>query len=171
VIPASLQKKTVSLLEEYFGIRILDEAQQCIEELQSPDYYPEIVKEAINLALDKGASFVDPLVRLLEHLHAKKTFKIEDLENGCMLYGSLLEDIGIDLPKAPTQFGEVVARLILSCGLRFEAVEGILKTMEDTYFRKEIFSSVTKTLEANPAGQAILSSHGAVIDACNSLLK
>ncbi|XP_047070639.1 eukaryotic translation initiation factor-like [Lolium rigidum] len=171
VIPASLQKKTISLLEEYFGIRILDEAQQCIEELQSPDYYPEIVKEAINLALDKGASFVDPLVRLLEHLHAKKTFKTEDLENGCMLYGALLEDIGIDLPKAPTQFGEVVARLILSCGLRFEAVEGILKTMEDTFFRKDIFSSVTRTLEANPAGQAILSSHAAVMDACNSLLK
>jgi len=119
--------------------------------------------------LDKGASFVDPLVRLLEHLHTKKTFKTEDLENGCLLYGSLLEDIGIDLPKAPTQFGEVVARLILSCGLRFEAVERILKTMEDTFFRKAIFNSVTKTLEANPAGQAILSSHGAVIDTCNSL--
>ncbi|XP_037486223.1 eukaryotic translation initiation factor [Triticum dicoccoides] len=169
VIPAGLQKKTASLLEEYFGIRILDEAQQCIEELQSPDYHPEIVKEAINLALDKGASFVDPLVKLLEHLYTKKTFKTEDLENGCLLYGSLLEDIGIDLPKAPTQFGEVVARLILSCGLRFEAVEGILKAMEDTFFRKAIFTAVTKTLEADPAGQAILSSHAAVVDACNSL--
>jgi translation initiation factor 4G len=66
---AELQKKTISLLEEYFGIRILDEAQQCIEELQSPGYYPEIVKEAVNLALDKGTNFVDPLVRLLEHLY------------------------------------------------------------------------------------------------------
>ncbi|KAL5675614.1 hypothetical protein ACJX0J_011745, partial [Zea mays] len=28
----------------------------------SPDYYPEIVKEAVNLALDKGTNFVDPLV-------------------------------------------------------------------------------------------------------------
>lgn len=171
VIPAELQKKTIALLEEYFGIRILDEAQQCIEELQSPAYYPEIVKEAINLALDKGASFVDPLVRLLEHLYTKKIFKTEDLENGCLLYGSLLEDIGIDLPKAPTQFGEIVARLILSCGLRFEAVEEILKKMDDTFFRKEIFKAVTKTLEANSPGQAILSSHAAVIDACNNLSK
>ncbi|KAI4980102.1 hypothetical protein ZWY2020_016855 [Hordeum vulgare] len=115
VVSAGLQKKTTSLLDDYFGIRILDEAQQCIEELQCPDYHPEIVKEAINLALDKGASFVDPLVKLLEHLYTKKTFKTEDLENGCLLYGSLLEHIGIDLLKAPTQFGEVVAHLILSC--------------------------------------------------------
>ncbi|KAE8789693.1 eukaryotic translation initiation factor isoform 4G-1 [Hordeum vulgare] len=267
VVSAGLQKKTTSLLDDYFGIRILDEAQQCIEELQCPDYHPEIVKEAINLALDKGASFVDPLVKLLEHLYTKKTFKTEDLENGCLLYGSLLEDIGIDLLKAPTQFGEVekvdfeklsyeyffkryskalnrkeclkldelekaynflnsstkftevsdlknseddsnlflkgktrtmnsksstfkrssdgnresfaalvpaninliylrrsLAKkllnrpetfencLLLYGGLRFEAVEGILKAMEDTFFRKEIFNSMTKTLEANPAG-------------------
>ncbi|XP_062183945.1 eukaryotic translation initiation factor-like [Phragmites australis] len=170
-VSADLQKKTVALLEEYFGVRILDEAQQCIEELQNPGYYPEIVKEAINLALDKGDSFVDPLVRLLEHLYAKKIFKTEDLESGCLLYGSLLDDIGIDLPKAPTQFGEIIGRLILSCGLRFEAVEEIIKKMEDTFFRKPILNAVMKTLGANPSGQAILSSHAAVIDACNSLLE
>jgi translation initiation factor 4G len=167
---ADLQKKTKALLEEYFGIRILDEAQQCIEELKSPGFYPEIVKEAINLALDKGINFVDPLVRLLEHLYSKEIFKSKDLETGCLLYGSLLDDIGIDLPKAPTQFGEIIARLALSCGLRFEAVEEILKKMEDTFYRKGVFTAFTKTMEANPSGQAILSSHAAVVNSCNSLL-
>ena len=168
---AELQKKTVSLLEEYFGVRILDEAQQCIEELQSPGYYPEIVKEAINLALDKGTNFVDPLVRLLEHLYTKKIFKTEDLETGCMLYSALLDDIGIDLPKAPTQFGEIIARLGLLGSLRFEAVEEILKKMEDTFYRKQVFNAVMKTMETNPSGQAVLGSHAAVIDACKSLLE
>jgi translation initiation factor 4G len=168
---AELQKKTVSLLEEYFGIRILDEAQQCIEELQTPGYYPEIVKEAINLALDKGTNFVDPLVRLLEHLYTKKIFKTEDLEAGCLLYSALLDDIGIDLPKAPTQFGEIIARLSLSGGLRFEAVEEILKKMEDTFYRKAVFNAIMKTMETNPSGQDILGSHAAVIDACKSLLE
>ncbi|CAO2035632.1 unnamed protein product [Urochloa humidicola] len=167
---AELQKKTVSLLEEYFGIRILDEAQQCIEELQSPGYYPEIVKEAINLALDKGTNFVDPLVRLLEHLYTKEIFKTQDLETGCLLYGALLDDIGIDLPKAPTQFGEIIARLTLSGGLRFEAVEDILKKMEDTFYRKAVFNAIMKTMDANPSGEAILGSHAAVVDACKSLL-
>jgi translation initiation factor 4G len=70
-------------------------------ELQSPEYYLEIVKEAVNLALDKGTNFVDPIVRILEHLYTKKICKTQDLESGCLLYGTLLDDIGIDLPKAP----------------------------------------------------------------------
>jgi hypothetical protein len=55
----------------------LDEAHQCIVELQCPDYYPEVVKEAVNLALYKGTNFVDPIVRLLEHLYTKKISRLK----------------------------------------------------------------------------------------------
>ncbi|PAN07000.1 hypothetical protein PAHAL_1G304100 [Panicum hallii] len=167
---ASLQKKTVSLLEEYFHVCILDEAQQCIEELKSPDYYPEVVKEAINLALDKGGNSIDPLVRLLEHLHSKNIIKTVDLETGCLLYGSLLDDLAIDLPKAPAHFGEVIGRLILSHCLGIGVVEDTLKKMEDTFIRSAVFKAATNVIGANPSGQAILSSHVAEIDACNNLL-
>jgi translation initiation factor 4G len=167
---AGLQKKTISLLEEYFHIRILDEAEQCVEELKSPDYYPEVVKEAINLALDKGANSIDPLLRLLEHLHKKNIFKSTDLETGCLLYGSLLDELAIDLPKAPAHFGEVIGRLILSHCLGFGVLEDTLKKMEDTFFRSAVFKAAYKTIEANPLGQSILSSHSAEIDACNNLL-
>ncbi|CAN6279166.1 unnamed protein product [Urochloa humidicola] len=167
---ASLQKKTISLLEEYFHICILDEAQQCIEELKSPDYYPEVVKEAISLALDKGANSINPLVRLLDHLYRKNIFKTVDLETGCLLYGSFLDDLAIDLPKAPAHFGEVVGRLILSGCLGIGVVEDTLKKMEDTFFRSAVFKAAMNAIEANPSGQAILSSHVADIDACNNLL-
>ncbi|PUZ76514.1 hypothetical protein GQ55_1G297200 [Panicum hallii var. hallii] len=167
---ASLQKKTVSLLEEYFHVCILDEAQQCIEELKSPDYYPEVVKEAINLALDKGGNSIDPLVRLLEHLHSKNIIKTVDLETGCLLYGSLLDDLAIDLPKAPAHFGEVIGRLILSHCLGIGVFEDTLKKMEDTFIRSAVFKAATNVIGANPSGQAILSSHVAEIDACNNLL-
>jgi translation initiation factor 4G len=107
----------------------LDEAHQCIVELQCPDYYPEVVKEAVNLALYKGTNFVDPIVRLLEHLYTKKNFKTQNLESGCLLYGTLLDGIGIDLPKALAQFGEIIGRLTLLGALRFEALEVIVKKM------------------------------------------
>jgi len=55
--------------------------------------------------------------------------------------------------------------------LRFEAVEEILKKMEDTFYRKQVFNAVMKTMETNPSGQAVLGSHAAVIDACKSLLE
>ncbi|XP_062219612.1 eukaryotic translation initiation factor-like isoform X2 [Phragmites australis] len=167
---ADLQKKTTSLLEEYFHIRILDEAQQCIEELKGPGYYPEVVKEAINLALDKGANSIDPLVRLFEHLHSKNIFKAADLETGFLLYGSLLDELAIDLPKAPAHFGEVIGRLLLSRCLGIGVVEDALKKMEDSFFRAVVFKAAMKAIEANPSGQALLSSHAAEINACNDLL-
>ncbi|KAE8665333.1 Eukaryotic translation initiation factor isoform 4G-1 [Hibiscus syriacus] len=48
-----LLRKTRALLEEYFSIRLLDEALQCVEELKSPAYHPEVVSLAISIALEK----------------------------------------------------------------------------------------------------------------------
>ncbi|KAJ4765192.1 eukaryotic translation initiation factor 4G [Rhynchospora pubera] len=168
---AELHKKTVSLLEEYFHVRILDEALQCVEELKSPEYHSEVVKEAINLALDKGASFIDPLVRLLEYLASKNVLKPRDLGTGCLLYGSMLDDIGIDLPKAPVFFGDVVGRLIVSGRLGFKVVEEVLKKIEDSKFREDVLNSVLKTIEATgPTGQGILGQHSAEIKVCKDLV-
>lgn len=168
---AELHKKTVSLLEEYFHVRILDEALQCVEELKSPDYHSEVVKEAINLALDKGASFIDPLIKLLEYLSSKNVLKPRDLGTGCLLYGSMLDDIGIDLPKAPVFFGDVVGRLIVSGRLNFKVVEEVLKKVEDSKFREDVLSSVLKTIEAaGPTGQGILGQHSAEIKVCKDLI-
>nr|CAD1825023.1 unnamed protein product [Ananas comosus var. bracteatus] len=156
--PDELHKKTVALLEEYFHIRILEEALQCVEELNSPEHHPEVVKEAINLALDKGSACIDPLVGLLQFLFTKNVLELRDLGTGCLLYGSMLDDIGIDLPKAPVYFGEVMGKLILAGGLSFKVVEEILKKVEDERFREAIFDAVVKSIEANPSGLVIMSS-------------
>ncbi|KAJ0965743.1 hypothetical protein J5N97_026881 [Dioscorea zingiberensis] len=128
--PNELRKKTISLLEEYFHIRMLDEALECVKELQRPEYYPEVVKEAINLALDKGSNFVDPAVKLLEFLYSKKVFTPQDLATGCLLYGSMVDEIAIDLPIAPPCFGEVIGKLILAGGLDFKTLPEILKRLK-----------------------------------------
>jgi len=92
------------------------------------------------------------------------------LETGCLLYGSLLDDLAIDLPKAPAHFGEVIGRLIMSRCPGIGVLEDTLKKMEDTFFRSAVFKSAVKTIGANPSGQAILSSHVTEMDACNNLL-
>ncbi|KAJ6361184.1 hypothetical protein OIU78_001761 [Salix suchowensis] len=46
--------KTISLLEEYFSVQLLDEALQCVEELKDPASHPEVAKEAISLAPEKS---------------------------------------------------------------------------------------------------------------------
>ncbi|KAJ9689030.1 hypothetical protein PVL29_014600 [Vitis rotundifolia] len=165
-----LRRKTVSLLEEYFGVRILDEALQCVEELKSPAYHPEVVKEAISLALEKSPPCVDPVAKLLEFLFSKKVLTTMDIGTGCLMYGSMLDDIGIDLPKAPNSFGEVIGNLVLAGGLDFKVVREILKKVEDDRFQKMIFDAVMRIVSSSPSGQGVLDSQAADIAACQSLL-
>ncbi|XP_022936421.1 eukaryotic translation initiation factor-like isoform X2 [Cucurbita moschata] len=167
---ADLHKKTVSLLEEYFSVRILAEALQCVEELKAPAYHPEVVKESLIIALEKIPPCVDPVVKLLEHLLHKNVFTAKDIGTGCLLYGSLMDDIAIDLPKAPNNFGEILGKLILIGGLDFAVVKEILKKMEDNYFQKSIFGGAMKSLNSSPSGEGILATQSAEIQACETLL-
>ncbi|KAE8657925.1 Eukaryotic translation initiation factor isoform 4G-1 [Hibiscus syriacus] len=112
--PADLSRRTRALLEEYFSVRLLDEALQCVEELGSPSYHPEVVKEAISIALEKSPPCVEPVSKLIEYLFMKKVLTARDIGTGCLLYGALLDDIGIDLPKAPNNFGEIIGKIILA---------------------------------------------------------
>ncbi|CAI9779672.1 unnamed protein product [Fraxinus pennsylvanica] len=168
--PDELGRKTISLLDEYFSVRLLDEALQCIEELKSPAYHPEIVKETISLGLEKSPPCVEPVAKLLEYLFAKKVFTANDLVTGCLLYASLLDDLAIDLPKAPANFGEIVGKLVLAGGLDFKVVREILKKVGDGFFQKAIFTTAMRIVSSDPAGKGVLDSQGFDIEACESLL-
>jgi translation initiation factor 4G len=101
-------KELVSdLLEEYFSIRLSDEALRCVVELKDSTYYPEFVKEAIYLGLDRSAPCVELVAKLLEYLLDKEILTLRDIGSGCLLYGSMLDDIGIDLLGAPN-IGEII---------------------------------------------------------------
>ncbi|KAK7291944.1 hypothetical protein RIF29_07512 [Crotalaria pallida] len=163
-----LRRKTVSLLEEYFSVRLLDEALQCVEELKSPAYHPELVKEAISLALDKSPPCVGPVANLIEYLFNKKIVSARDIGTGCLLFGSMLDDIGIDLPKAPNNFGEIIGKLILAGALDFKVVKEILKKVEDDRFQKAIFDAAVQVI-GSASGQAVLDSQASDIEACRSL--
>ncbi|GFS36063.1 MIF4G domain-containing protein [Actinidia rufa] len=168
--PEELRKKTLSLLEEYFSIRILDEALQCVEELNSPVFHPEVVKESISLALEKSPPCVEPVATLLEYLFTKKVLTARDIGTGCLLYGSMLDDIGIDLPKAPNNFGEVIGKLVLAGGLDFKVVKEVLKKVEDGRFQKAIFSAAMRIVTSSPSGQQVSDTQASEIAACEGLL-
>lgn len=168
--PDDLQRKTVSLLKEYFSVRLLDEALQCVEELKSPAYHPEIVKEAISLALEENPPCVEPIAKLLEYLFAKKVVTAKDIGTGCLLYGSLLDDIGIDLPKAPNNFGEIIGKLVLAGGLDFKVVREVLKKMEDDRYQKDVLDAAIRIISYSQNGQVLLDSQASDIEACQSLL-
>ncbi|CAO2841616.1 unnamed protein product [Amaranthus hypochondriacus] len=163
--PEELKRKTHSLLEEYFNVRMLDEALQCVEDLKSPSYYSEIVREAINLGLEKNPPCLEPVANLLEYMFSKKVFTTRDISSGCLLYGEMIDDIAIDLPKAPNNFGEILGKLILWGGLNFNVVKEVLQKVEDKMFRKPIFDNAVKVI-----GPQVLESESADVEACKALL-
>ncbi|KAL4332259.1 hypothetical protein GQ457_07G041480 [Hibiscus cannabinus] len=167
--PDDLLRKTRALLEEYFSIKLLDEALQCVEELKSPAYHPEVVKEAISMALEKSPPCVEPASKLLEYLFTKKVLTARDIGTGCLLYGALLDDVGIDLPKAPNSFGEIIGKLVLAGGLDFKVLNEILKKMEDDFYQKAVFDAAMRIVSSNPSGKALLDAQATEVEACKSL--
>ncbi|KAH7569254.1 hypothetical protein JRO89_XS06G0131600 [Xanthoceras sorbifolium] len=165
-----LRRKTVSLLEEYFNIKLLEEALMCVEELKAPSYHPEVVKEAISLGLEKSPPCVELVAKLLEYLFTKKVITAKDIGTGCLLYAALLDDIAIDLPKAPNNFGEIIGQLVMAEVLNFEVVNEVLKKMEDEMFRKTVFDAAMRIISLSPGGQNVLDSQSSDIEACKSLL-
>ncbi|WCJ30121.1 Eukaryotic translation initiation factor isoform 4G-1 [Euphorbia peplus] len=165
-----LRRKTVLLLKEYFNIRDLGEAMTCVEELKSPAYHPEVVKEAISVGLEENPPCVEQVVKLLEYLLDKKVITAKDIGTGCLLYGSMLDDIGIDLPRAPNNFGEIIGGLVLAKGLDFKVVKEVLKKMEDDMYKKAVFDAAKRTISNSTDGQAVLDSQASDIEACESVL-
>ncbi|KAK4854052.1 hypothetical protein QYF36_018258 [Acer negundo] len=164
-----LRRKTVSLLEEYFSVKLSDEALMCVEELKAPTYHPEVVKEAISLGLEKSQPCVELVVKLLEYLFTKKVITARDIGTGCLLYGALLDDISIDLPKAPKNFGEIIGKLVLAGGLDFKVVNEVLKKMEDEMLRKTVFDATIRIISTSPCGKNVLDSQSSNVEACKSL--
>lgn len=164
-----LKRKTKSLLEEYFNVRLLDEALQCVKELESPSYHAEFVNEAISLSLEKSPPVVEPIAQLLEYLLSKKVVTPKDIGTGFLLYGAMLDDIGIDLPKAPNNFGEIVGKLILAGGVDFKLVREILGKMEDDRFQKAVIDAAIRILESSEQGKSLLASQAGDIEACRNL--
>ncbi|XP_009796935.1 eukaryotic translation initiation factor-like isoform X1 [Nicotiana sylvestris] len=169
--PDELKRKTVALLEEYFSVRLLDEALQCVEELKSPAYHPEVVKEAISIGLDKSPPRVEPVAHLLEYLFVKKVFTAGDLGTGLLNFASLLDDLAMDLPKAPANFGEIIARLVLAGALDFKVVNEILKEVTDDLYQKDVFTATMGAISSSPTGQAVLDSQAPEVEACKTLFQ
>lgn len=79
--------------------------------------------------------------------------------------GLWLDEIGIDLPKAPNNFGEILGSLVMANASGFEMVKEILVKMEDEWFKKAVLEAVIKNVS-----DSLLATHAAEVEACRSLV-
>lgn len=69
----------------------------------------------------------------------------KDLEEGFLRYSSLLDDVGIDLPKSPGCFGEVVGKLILGGTLDSKVARQVWEKVEDDRLRATVFNAAMQS--------------------------
>jgi hypothetical protein len=68
-----LERKTQSLLKEYFHVRDLNEARQCVQDLDSPGYHAQFLFQAISSALEQKELHVQMVGELIDHLFSQQT--------------------------------------------------------------------------------------------------
>eukprot|EP00252_Welwitschia_mirabilis_P019159 TRINITY_DN436_c0_g1_i1.p1 TRINITY_DN436_c0_g1~~TRINITY_DN436_c0_g1_i1.p1 ORF type:complete len:802 (-),score=177.60 TRINITY_DN436_c0_g1_i1:209-2614(-) len=153
--PADIERKSKSLLDEYFSTLILEEAQLCIQELKSPDYHPKFVRQAIVSSMEKGDKYVGHMRKLLEYLYRGKTLSESDIRDGMMLLSDELDDLAIDIPMAPKHIGGTIGNLIIVGAADVDLLLGIMSKAEDTSVRAKIYEAAKQILESKGLARSL----------------
>lgn len=96
----------------------VNEALLCVQELKALGFYPELVQTMLSLALDQRDHKCALVLKLLVYLDAKAVISSQDLRGGVLQVAERLEDIAMDAPKAPKQFGKMGCRFDFGGRLR-----------------------------------------------------
>lgn len=119
------QHKVVMLVKEYYSIRSLSEATQCITDchsshLASPQQkcsecetvFVEVVFQAVMLMFDGGVDLLQLCQTFLSNVKAQNTIQSEHLIAGLGRVLRLLPDVALDIPLAPTLMTSICSHLL-----------------------------------------------------------
>jgi programmed cell death protein 4 len=98
------------LLQEYLLSGDVNEAERCIIEMGSPQFYHEVVKRAVVNSLDKSENDQIRMSQLLAHLHARQQLSDAQAKKGFDRLHSLLPDLTLDSPCAAGALAKFVDR-------------------------------------------------------------
>jgi len=104
-------RKVKRTLEEYIGLRDVNEAFECLQEIkeQAPaTTYVAFVSQAATLAQEQSDADRALLVKLTVHLVDKGVLTAPVVTAGLLPILDALEDITIDVPKAPQNMAEIL---------------------------------------------------------------
>lgn len=98
-----LVKKMILLLKEYLNSEDIEEASRCVQELEVPHFYHELIYEAIIIMLEDAHERVMTLMKnLLQFFSKTNIVKPDQIKNGFQRVFDSFEDIQLDIPHAHT---------------------------------------------------------------------
>ncbi|KAL8123383.1 MA3 DOMAIN-CONTAINING TRANSLATION REGULATORY FACTOR 1-like [Apium graveolens] len=93
--------KIVKLLEEYESGGVVDEACQCIRDLDMPFFNHEVVKKALVMAMEKKN---DKLLDMLQECSSEGLITTNQMTKGFTRINDGLDDLALDIPNAKDKF-------------------------------------------------------------------
>lgn len=105
--------KVKGLLAEVYNSRDLKEAALCVKELQDGKAnMANVIEQMLTVSLESKATSWETLRDLLKAAHEEKMIEQADFEQGARQLLNKLDDLTVDVPKAPVQVAEVLTSLI-----------------------------------------------------------
>eukprot|EP00250_Pteridium_aquilinum_P011831 c20336_g1_i2 orf=506-3106(+) len=153
---AALQKKSESLLREFLSVGDLKEALLCVQELQSPEFYPQLVQLCVTMALDSTDRGRELISKLLEFLWFERVLSQGDVRVGIMMVAEQLEDLAIDVPMAPKHIGDLVGKASLAGVADIGLLIDIIQKLEDPILKRSVYDAAVKSIRQGPNSERLL---------------
>ena len=138
-----IRQKIETLFSEYFLCRSMEEARYCLQDLGTKLHNPLVVSIGIAMVLEKPKEI--PLLNSLFSDFVGEGMMCEtDMNLGFMDFFKQLEDLVIDLPKAPTIVGPIVGHALLS---KFFDVKFVASSLESLHGENRSLDLILSALD------------------------
>lgn len=168
--PAALSKKSESLLKEYLSVADLNEAMLCVEELQTPDFHPEFVQMTVSMGLESQDRERELIRKLLENLCLKNVVAERDIQAGVVRVAEQLDDLALDIPKAPEHVGDLIGKLSVSGVVDLGLLVEVIQSAKDPGLKKIVYEAALKAIKSGPNSERMLSQRNELLK-CERLVE
>jgi hypothetical protein len=104
-----LKQEASLLFEEYLSNGDLNEADASVRKMSAPSFHPQLVKQAIRLALQKNESERKRIMELLAFFVKTGLVSSDHMQKGFRVCFDSLEDLKLDSPSAPQLLSSIAA--------------------------------------------------------------
>ncbi|XP_052211936.1 eukaryotic translation initiation factor 4 gamma 1-like isoform X2 [Dreissena polymorpha] len=106
-----MEKKTKAILDEYFQIHDVKEAQDCVKEIAEANHR-HFVSSAMNHVLERSSQSRKQTGFLLHGLVKQQIISVDSYISGLLEVLEFAEDLEIDIPKIWQYYGEMISPMI-----------------------------------------------------------
>ncbi|KAG2181304.1 hypothetical protein INT43_008887 [Umbelopsis isabellina] len=105
------KRKIKNMLDEFYGIKDKNELYECIKDLGSNEFHPQLVQQAMGV-VEQKVEDIELTKEAFTGIQERDLISKEDWKKGLDLFMEIYEDLRIDVPLAP----KYVPQLITAAG-------------------------------------------------------